>query len=737
MVLARNDNYSTAVSTNSYGFYSISIPKGQYIVECNFLGYEKQVFDVNLSKNIDISAFLKMNIQELKIVMVTNTDNLDLTKNNPLKNNLLSSFDLSKKPLLGGDNDVIKSLQSIAGTNLYGEGSVIFNVRGGDKGQNAIFIDEAPIYNPSHLLGFFSSVAPDAINSIGIYKNAFPVQYTGRLSSLISIHTKNGNMNNWGFSGNISPLLSTLTLDGPLRKEKSSVLFSVRKSHINYLFKKSVPKLALDFYDVHFKYNFKFDRENRFYIAFYNGYDNIQFQNSALRWKNSTFTLRWNHLFSDKIFSNTTIYASSYKYFLNYSLSDNIYWISAIKNLSVKNDITYYKSDKSTFLFGFESSFRNFNPGNLNYGEYFLYIVQAGSVFDNSIYLGQEYRPTQNLMIKYGLRWLNWKNLGPTTVYSYDENYNLTDTNYVKFNFFNKYNRIEHSESVIWSINKKISLLVSYNHNVQFLHYLSNSISPFTTLDVWMPSNNNLKPQSVNQFVVGLYSKLTEYEFSVEFYFKKSNQQLDFSNQPNTFLNPLIESELRFGTITSYGSEFSFKKSKGDFKFVINYTYSRAIRYTENINFNNPYPAVWDKPHNLYCDFSYSFSDRTSIYATFVYFSGNRFSSPTGYYYFQNITIPIYEQKNNDKLPDYHRLDFAFKWRLNKKNENKFTHFLTFSIYNFYAHKNIIAVNFNKIETNDGTIVVPANFVAEHEILPTSLSLLGFVPSVSYQFNFR
>lgn len=737
LIIFKSKNFTTATSTNAYGFYSITLPTAYYEVDFSFLGYEKRSASIQLVKDFQQSVNLKMNIQELKIVFINEHDKSDLTRGNPLKNLTINSFDLVRKSILGGEYDVIKSLQAVAGINLYGEGSVIFNVRGGDKGQNAVFIDEAPVYNPSHLLGFFSAIAPDAINSISIYKNDFPIQYGDRLSCLIDIRTKDGNMKKLGFDGNISPLLSTFSIDGPLKKDKSTFLLTLRKSHLNYLYKKSAPNLSINFYDFHAKYNLKFDRDNRIYFAFYAGNDDIQINNSALRWKNSTFTFRWNHLFSNKLFSNTTFYTSSYTYYLYYSIPEEIYWISNIKNVSLKNDFTYYKNSKNTLFFGYETKFHSFNPGNLNYGKYYINAVFASNVLENVLYFGGEYRTKEKFSIKYGLRLLNWNNFGPTSVFNFDENYQVIDTISYGLKFFNSHNKIEPRISGLWAFSEKFSTSLSFSHNVQFLHYLSNSISPFTTIDVWMPSSTNIEPQTADQFTVGFFLKLTELEFSSELYLKKMKNQIDFSNQPNLFLNPFIESQLRFGKSTAYGVEFSLKKQKGTFQFIINYAYSRTIRQTNSINNNLTYPAIWDKPHNFYSNFSFELSPRTSLNVTFVYVSGNRFSSPTGFYYYHNYTLPIYEQKNNDKLPDYHRLDLALKWRLNKKNDNRYSHYLSMSIYNLYGRQNVIGVNFNKIENEAGSFVIPSNYIAENEIVPTSMSILGFVPSISYQFRFR
>lgn len=725
-------------SANSYGFYSISLPKGEYSLQFSFVGYQKKQQTINLTENNEnLSVDLKIDEQELKIITINNEDNVNLFRSNPLKNFKISSNEISAKPLLGGGSDAIKSLQSVPGFSLFGEGSVMFNVRGGDKGQNEIIVDEAPVYNPSHILGFFSAIAPEAINSMSIYKSNFPVQHGSRLSSLVDIQIKDGNMQKMGFSGEISPILSTYSFDGPIKKDKLSFYTTLRKSNINYLFKKNPSDFNINFYDFHFKINFKPSRNNRYFFSAYTGYDNIQINNAAIRWQNNTMIFRWNHLFSDKLFSNTIIYSSLYRYFFYYSLTNNVFWSSDILNFSAKQDYTFYKSSKNKLFFGFETKLHSFNPGNLTFGQFYMNKVFSSNVWANNLYFGGEYKLNDKLAINYGLRYSNWNNFGPTKVYTFDNAHRLDDTLFFGYNIFNTYNRFVPRISFIWLLNNSTSLSFAYDHNVQFLHYLSNSISPFTTIDFWMPSDLYLKPQSSNQITVGFFSKMPQINFSVEIYAKKMNNQVDYSNQPDLFLNPYFESQLRLGQSYGAGLEVSLVKSKGDFKFIISYSYSKITRITPDVNSNQPYPALWDKPNNLYTNFSYDFSDRFSINMSFVYVSGNRFSSPTAYYYYMNYSVPVYEQKNNDKLPDYHRMDLALKWRLNKKSENRYVHFFTFSIYNLYGHKNIIGINFNKIETENGNFVVPSNYISENELVSTSMTLLGFIPSISYEFKFR
>jgi hypothetical protein len=736
VVLLQNASITRATAANAYGFYSITVPPGQYRLRYSLLGYEKLSESIFLNKDVQKSAALKMNFRELEIVMVSD-DNLNpLGKNHPLRSQKISNAQVQITSTAGGSGDAVKSLQSVPGISFNGEASTNFNVRGGGKGQNAVYIDEAPVYNPSHVLGFYSAIAPDAVNSIRVYKHDFPVRYGGRLSSIIDIRTKNGDMKQFGFSGNISPLVSSLSFDGPVKKEKSSFFTSMRASHINYLYQANVPNLNIEFFDFHAKYNHKFSRRDRFYAALYTGADELRYDNSALNWKNSTLTFRWNHLFSDKLFLNTTLYGGSYKYYLFFSYSDNLYWTSEINRFSLKYDFSFYPNERHTVYFGFEGSVRTFNPGNLNWQTLFLHTVQASNVIDNTSYLGGIYKVGNKLSFKYGLRLMNWNNFGPAVVYGFDENNAVNDTSRYT-GIYNSFVKLPPRLSALYAASDKLSFSLAYSRNVQFLHLLSNSVSPFTTPDVWLPASSNIKPQMSDQIALSSFIHLPELEFLSELYYKSMNNGIDYSNRPAIFLNPLVEGDLLYGKTKAYGAEFSVKKPKGRFRFTMNYTYSRAFKFTPEINNGQAYPAVWDKPHNFYSDFTFELNERTALNLSFQYASGNRFSSPTAVYYYQNRMVPVYEEKNNDRLPDYHRMDFAIKRRLNRKSEKSFQHFITFTIYNVYARNNVIAVNFNKTETSEGSYVVPSDYLDENELLPVSVSLFGMVPSLVYEFKFR
>jgi len=725
--------------SNEYGFYSLTLPEGKYLINFSLIGYEDKFIELDLNSDKIISQKLSLDPSEIEIVVVTEDNNADVFEKTPLKQTKLTNKMITSNVGLAGEADVVKSIQSIPGVTSYGDGSVLFYVRGGEKDQNLIMIDDAPIYNPSHLFGFFSAFAPDAVNDIKIYKNNFPIKYGGRLSSLIDIKTKDGNINKWGFSGKLSPLTGSYTIDGPIRKERSSILFNLRNSHLNWLLKSSNTKIG--FFDFHIKFKQKINRNNNILFSLYSGKDNLQISipvlgSSAISWQNNAFSLRWNKLYTNKLFSNTTLYLSKYDYFLYYSLEKNNYWNSFIGNLSLKNDFTYYLNPENKISFGISNTSHFFNPGNIN-NNFFTRPVYASNVIENVLYIGHNKKINQKVNISYGLRGINWNNIGPTTVYSYDKDYNVNDTTEYPKGTFNSFYNTEPQASISYAFSKTSIIKFSYDRHIQHLQLLSNSISPFTTLDVWMPAGVNIKPEKSNQFVIG-YSKIfSEINISSEIYYKNIKNLIDYSNHANMLLNPFIEGELRFGKGYAYGLELMMQKQKGSLNFYLAYTYSRTFAEIDGINFGNKFPARHDKPHNGSFNISYHKGRRWEFSANWVFASGMRFSSPTGFYNYNGYNVPIYSEKNNDKLPDYHRLDIAIKLNLNIKENARYKCDFTFSIFNFYGRNNLIAVNFNKIETNNGDFNVPTNLISENEFIPTSISLLGFMPSISYSFKFR
>lgn len=727
--------------TNGYGFYSISLPKGKYVLTYSYLGYKDKTTEINLNSDKIISQFLKREETQLDIVVVNEDEKKDVFEKNSLKKISLNKREINSVKGIAGEADVVKSINNLPGISSFGDGSVLFYVRGGEKDQNLILIDEAPVYNPSHLFGFFSALAPDAINDIKIYKNSFPIKYGGRLSSLIDIKTKDGNMNKLGFSVVTSPLTGSYTIDGPIRKKRSSFLLTLRNSHLNWIWKRNLPNLNINFYDFHFKFNQIINRKNRLYFSGFTGSDVLSGDQSSditngLSWKNNTVSLRWNHLFSDKIFSNTTLHSSKYDYFLYYTQNENHYWTSFIGDFSLKTDFSYYPKPLSKINFGYNINNYFFNPGNLD-ANYFSRSVYAGDVSEFVLYAGHDYTFNKKLNVSYGLRFVSWNNVGPTVGFKFDKNYIMTDTVLYKKGIYHTYNSLEPQFSVNYSFSKSLLATFSYDRHIQYLHLLSNSVSPFTTMDVWMPSGPIVKPEKLNQYVLGATKKFAEFEFNLQTYYKTTANFTEYNEHANMLLNPLIEGELRFSEAKAYGMEFSLAKKKGNFNFLLSYTYSRILITGVKVSTTGTYPAAFDKPHKLNINLFYKTQKRWIFNVNWVYSSGLRFSSPTGFYYYQGYNIPIYSEKNNDCLPDYNRLDVSAELKLNRKSNTRFKHSLLFAIYNLYNRKNAISVNYNKIETDNGHFVVPVNFAYENELVSTSKSLSSIVPSITYSLSFR
>jgi len=727
--------------SNAYGFYSLTLPAGNYLLKYSYIGYKSKTISIKLNKNLKISQKLALDETNLDVIIITEKENTDILEINPLQTLSLSNETIKKTHNIGGETSLVKSLNSIPGINPYGDGSVMFYVRGGNKDQNLIIVDEAPIYNPSHMLGFFSSIAPEAIKSINVSKGNFPVQYGGRLSSIIDVKTKDGNMNHFSFNGSYTPFTGSLTFEGPIIKEKASYIVTFRTSTLNWLFDQQPGDLNMEFQDFHVKLNFKLNRNNRIFFSFYSGNDMVEslttnYNTFAMSWQNFASTIRWNHLFSDKFFSNLTLYTSNYSYFLHTSVEDNQYWNSSIGNLSLKKDFTYYITPKNTLRFGIELNTHSFNPGNLN-NKYFEEVVSSSSALQSVLYVGDKIKITDKLALNLTIRGINWNNIGPTIVYNYNDDYSFSDTTNIADGIYHTYFNAEPQAELLYAINKSTIFKLSYNRHIQYLNLLSNSVSPFTSLDVWVPAGPNVKPQKSDQFILGFHKKITEFIITTEAFYKKMYNQIDYANHANMYLNPLLEGELRFGNALSYGAEIFIKKQKGKLTGWLGYSYARTFRNIKDINNNKTYSVTYDKPHYVTLNLSYKLSKRWLFNLNWVYSSGIRFSSPTGFYNVQNHNIPIYSEKNNSKLPDYHRMDASVSFRLNKNPKGKYKHNIAFSLYNLYGRENPISVNFSKIETEQGNYVTPSNYIYDNQIVPTTIYLFGIVPSLTYKFKFR
>jgi carboxypeptidase-like protein len=725
------------VSTNAFGFYSIQLKPGNYQILYSYIGYEKIVVDLEVKNNIQKDVVLRTASVDLPDVIVE-TPLQNVLENKHAGERELSPEDLKNMPEFGGESGLVKGLQSLPGIKTHSDGSSFFYVRGGERDQNLIIIDDAPIYNPSHLFGFYSTVIPDFAKSIKVYSSDMPTNIGDRLSSIVSIRTKDGNLNKFVFSGAFNPLIYRLAIETPIVKKKGSIFTSFRRSRFEWIYRRNTPNANIGFGDFNFKLNYKFNNKNRLFFTTIWSADNYSdgSSTSGISWANLAATLRWNHIFGPKLFSNTTIYTGNYGYNLKFS-SNN--WQSGLGTLSLKSDFTHYVSPRYKAKFGLETQTYFINPGIFSIDSTIAVLPQIKENRSRklTLYYQGTYDVSDRIKLSGGIRMVNWSNLGPDTRYAFDENYEVNDTIENGSGKYNNYLRVDPRLSLQYELDSTSLIKTSVGLYHQYLNLISNSQSPFTSFEVWLPASPNIKPQAAFQVAASYlkYLRNPGLEFSAALYYKKFYNQVDYKPHPTTLLNPLIEGELRFGTMQSYGLELMLKKELGRFNGWISYTFSRTRRNTPAINEGRSYRAFQDRPHDFSIMLNYQLKRRIFFSAYWTAYSGSAFTSPTGFYTFNGETIPIYDEKNNDRLPSYQRLDIAFKFILNKKPTARYQHSLSFSIYNFLAHKNVTLINFNNIPVEGDQPVVKANLLNETALTASQTDLIRFFPSLTYKFK--
>ena len=740
--------------SNGYGFYSLTLQEEADSLLCTFVGYRTGTRPVNAMGNQTIGFDLEKEPSAILEVTVYSGEGENLVRTSRSSEERIDPESIRKMPALFGEKDVIKSLAAVPGIKFYGDGSTIFFVRGGSRDQNMITIDEAPLYNPTHLLGYFSTIIPDAIKDVKIYKGDFPANYGGRLSSLIDIRTKDGNMNHFGMDGSVGLLSSRLSLEGPLWKEHISFFASGRRSYIIRPIQNLNPNVRdLHFSDLHLKLNYHINSANRLFFSIYRGEDNFEARDpaaeatSGINWKNSTTSLRWNHLFSDRLFSNLTLLGSRYDYRLYTHKEENDYWNSRIDNLTLKYDFTHYVKPDYTLRFGLLAAAHFHDPGNMYMGGAEWdpgYDLSVRYTREYAMYISNQFILNNKVSIRAGLRVTAWQNMGPSTEYLVlqtseggIERDSLAVRVYPEGEVYHQTFSLEPRISLIWQAGESNVLKWSYSRTSQFQHLITNSISPFTSLEVWLPTGPNVPPQFAHQVTLGYTRRrnLPGLSLEVEAYYKRMNNLIDYRDHAHMLMNPLVEEELLFGTGNAYGVETILSKDQGRLTGWVSYTLSRAMYRVEGINGGEPFPAYSDRPHDFSLYLSWVVSPRVTLTGNFIYMTGAPFSTPTGFYYYEEHQVPIYAARNNDRLPPYHRLDLALNWRLSKP-ERRYQHELILSIYNFYNRINPVALHFNKTLDGDGNFVVPVDYYSNPKLYSTQYYLYGIVPSISYHFNF-
>lgn len=727
--------------SNTYGFFSITLPKGTYEVISSFIGYKHFSKTIDLQTSVMEDILLTEEPPVLDEIVVTAASDEIIEEIQVSKTNV-KPRSVEERPALFGEMDVLKSLESVPGFKLHSDGSTFYYVRGGQRDQNLVLIDDSPIYNPSHLLGLFSTIIPDAVTDINIYKGDMSASLGGRLSSVLDIHTKKGNDQHTQVWGNIGLISTKLGVEGPFKKDVSSFLVSGRFSRLQWLFQlqdESIKKFS--FHDLTGKMNFKLSATDRIFFSFYTGSDNYFSGNNGINWANNAGTFRWNHVITDRLFLNTTLSASGYDYFVYTDVSKNQRWNSHISNLNLKTDFSYFIKPQSELTFGLGVNGYRFNPGNLQTGASNTQIsnVSARNSLEFILYGNHQVTLNKKWGLNYGLRLSSWTNSGEAFEFKFNDAHSPIDTLiFEKGDPYITYLNAEPRLTIQYLINEHSSLKASYSRNVQNVHLISNSISPFTSLDVWLPSSFNIQPQRSDQVSFGYYHRLTRSGISLvaETFYKKLHNQIDYETHAETLLNPFLESELRFGEARAYGVEFQATRNEGRLRGTTGYSYARARRTFAELNDGKSYNAFSDRPHQINLTLSYDINLRWMFGVNWNYFTGAPFSSPVSFYNYNGLEVPVYGQKNNDRYPTYHRLDASATLKLNKNVEKKYQHSLTFSVYNVYGRKNSVFINFNKTEVSDRDFKVPSNMLVSDRAI-SQFYLFQFTPAISYNFKWK
>ncbi len=746
-ISVKNQNYF--MSTNEYGFYSITLPKGNYEIEISYMGYETVNKKVSFNQNITQNFSLSENSQQLDEVLIIDK-NKSNTRKAEMSVNKLSISTIKQMPVVLGEVDIIKSLLLLPGVTNAGEGQSGFNVRGGGADQNLVLLDEATLFNTSHLFGFFSVFNPDAIKDLKLYKGGIPARFGGRASSVLDIYQKDGNNKSFHANGGIGLISSRLLLEGPIVEEKGSFLIGGRGSYAHLFLKLANNDNSAYFYDLNTKMNYKINKNNTLFLSGYFGRDifsiNKSFSNT---YGNATLNLRWNHLFNDKLFSNASLIYSDYYYGLQLDFI-GFKWDSGIKNYNFKYDFKYYTNDKLKVNFGANSIYYDFNPGvikpideksSINFRQ-----LEKKYAFEPSFYIDAEQKLSQKINIQYGLRYSMFYRLGSSNVNTYQNNEavifnsNLgiyesatpTASTYFGSNkTITSYDNIEPRFAMSYEINDSKSVKFSYNKMAQYLQLVSNTASP-TPLDVWTPSDTFIKPQIANQYAIGYFSNLKEdaYSLEIESYFKHIKNRMDYIDGANLVANEAIEQVILNGEMRSYGLEILFRKNSGKLNGWISYTLSKSQQRTPGrtaaetgINNGEWYRSAYDKTHNLAITSSYKLNPKWSFSGNFILQTGQPVTYPNGQYQYQGIIIPSYGMRNQNSLPMFHHLDIAATLTPKQNAKRKWQGEWIFSIYNLYGRKNAASISFRQnSETGNNEAI--------------RLSIFGMVPSVTYNFKF-
>jgi hypothetical protein len=746
------ENSSIGTTTNEYGFYSITAAEGNYTLIISYLGFEDSSKEITLNSDQNLNVELSESSNQLTEIVLQTEESEDINLRKPqMSVSKLNVATIKQMPAVLGEIDIIKSIQLLPGVTNNGEGSSGFNVRGGSVDQNLVLLDEAIIYNTSHLLGFFSIFNADAIKDIKLYKGNIPARFGGRASSVLDVRQKDGNNKNFALTGGIGTVSTRLAVEGPIVKDRSSFLVAGRGSYAHLFLKLSedLKDNSAYFYDLNLKANFEINENNQLFLSGYFGRDVFKFADSFnSSYGNSSVNLRWNHVFNDKIFSNLSVNYSKYDYQLELNAFE-FDWISQIDNYNLKYALSYYINNDIKLDFGINAIHYLFNPGIISpttetSGVNYLKLDQKTAI-EGGIYAGVEHRITPKLSLQYGLRYSDFVRLGGQSIVAYENDqpvvYNevlgiyesgtpVGSTSYEKKDVIESFGNLEPRLAVAYEINDHSSVKAGYSKVAQYIHLISNTTS-VTPLDVWTPSGPYIEPQLSNQYAIGYFRKFRadNYSIEIEAYYKDIENRIDYIDGSDLIGNNTIETEILSGESKAYGLEFLLRKNKGNFTGWVAYTLAKSEQRTPGgnaggpgINDGNWYYTPYDRTHDFSFTGTYRLNDKWRFSANIIYQTGRPVTYPDGQYEYEGLSIANYSDRNSDRLPAYHRIDVSAILVPGKPNR-KWRGEWVFGIYNIYDRKNAASITFSQ---NKETGVNEA----------TRIAIFGIVPSVTYNFKF-
>lgn len=731
-------------TSNSYGFYSLTVPPGNYHVQFSYVGFRTITLEIDLREDMTRNIDLETEATYIQEVVVederidANVVDLQMSRNT------LDMNQVRKLPALFGEIDIIKNIQMLPGVISAGEGTSSFFVRGGSADQNLILIDEAPVYDPSHLFGLFSVFNADVIKESELYKGGIPSRFGGRLSSILEVRTKDGNNKEFHGTGGIGTLASRIMIEGPIKKEKSSYIVSARRSYADLFLRAANEDNLVYFFDVNAKVNWRHSNNNRFFAAVYMGRDDFSFSDDAgFSWGNATATFRWNHLFNDRLFSNTSLIASNFDYMLEiFDPAQGLKWSSNLQEVSLKNDLSYFLNFNNELSFGYHLTGRRFSPGTIepnSPGSIFTTVeLQKLYAIDHALYVSNQQRLGERLTLDYGVRLSIFQQVGKSDIYQYEDprdNVNIVHTDTLHFGPWENiktYVNLEPRAGLRYILKPGQSLKASYNRMVQNTHLIASGTVP-VPFNTWNPSGYYLKPQIADQYAAGYFRNFYDntYELSVEAYYKSMRNVTDFADNAQLFFNEDLSTEFRQGKSSSYGVELMLSKTKGRLSGMVAYTWSKTVREIEGVNLGNEFFANYDRRHVININATYELNQRWALGASFNYGTGRPITLPAGKYEYGIYNPDVITERNGYRLTDYNRLDLSATLKPRPRPDRKWSGEWVFSIFNAYNQQNPFTVYTRTKQDDDGNVIGDGT-----EKEARLVYLFPILPSVTYNFKF-